>query len=235
MIHISILKHSTSNREGKSSKGIQRVSTNRMLNAFLYHPSFFAWQFTPSACHPIFTSRHLQESLGTCDGSAMLPRDTHKLAGPRGLTAMTQENHTANPRTLKKYRTAPLAPCWTRKKKDLSIHPRTMGTEKCYFIWNSTKPNHSGIIDVVSSCESMLTSKDAEKKLCEKAGCLIGRTLQWNVHHGMKLRSKMVLAIKCWMINSYDFKVTLNHWTRVNLLENSHLHMGGPVFWILFT
>ena len=39
------------------------------------------------------------------------------------LTAMTQENHTANPRTLKKYRTAPLAPCWTRKKKILVYIP----------------------------------------------------------------------------------------------------------------
>lgn len=170
MIHISILKHSTSNREGKSSKRIQRVSTNRMLNAFLYHPSFFAWQFTPSACHPIFTSRHLQESLGTCDGSAMLPRDTHKLAGPRGLTAMTQENHTANPRTPKEIQDSPFS---IMQKKNLVYIPYC-GKRKFYFIWNPTLESVGiiDIIDVVTSCESMLTSKRCFSKLCE-ARCLI--------------------------------------------------------------
>lgn len=138
MIHISVLKHSTSNREGKSSKGIQRVSTKRMLNAFLYHPSFFAWQFTPSACHPIFTSRHLQESLGTCDGSAMLPRDTHKLAGISEDWLLWHKKIIPQIRgPPKKYSTSPLAPC---RKKNLVYIPYC-GKRKFCFIWNSTKRN----------------------------------------------------------------------------------------------
>ena len=70
-------------------------------------------------------------------------------------------------------------------------------------------------------------------KLCEKAGCLIGRTLQWNVHHGMKLRSKMVQPL---ILNDQQLLLQGDSQSldAGESVGSSHLHMGGPVGWLLF-